>query len=121
MANSELIQIYCYVNPADSMLEAIIALGPMGMSLRVDGDWEPVRRSDIEADLIKWYGGYRIYDIDFDKEEGGTIGEMEDDDDDWSEPTVVEMFDKGPVSEADILPYTILLQDENGENPNIQF
>lgn len=103
------------------MLEAILALGPLGMSLRQDGDWQPVNRSDIQDDLVKWYGGYRIYDIDWNLGDVELLGDMDDDDDDWSEHEIIDMFDKGSVTEDQILPWVILIQDENGKNPNSEF
>lgn len=116
MANSELIQIYCFVDPETSLVDAVLAFGPMGISVRENGDWEPVYREDIQDDLQKWYTNHRIYDIDFDVD-NEPVGESEDDD--WSEHQVVEMFDAGPVTEQDILPWVVLVSDENGKNPDL--
>jgi len=103
---SDLITLYCYVNKKTNLVEAIVAYSLFGMNIRVNSDWEILKRTDPKLAEYLNSDDYRTFRVDWDLEPTPAADLDPENDEEW-EHQLVQMWDKGePISTNDLTKYS---------------
>jgi hypothetical protein len=103
MANfNDLVNFIFYVDPETELVDGVYSFSPFGMGVRQDSDWVSTdrKRSKIDEKI-----GHRFYILDWDKVE------MPAEDAEDFDPEILQMYDKGGLTEDTIKEYAILAYD----------
>lgn len=100
------VEMIFYVNPETNEVDAIFSFTVLGITERVDSDWEDVTRED--SGLYGEYATHHGYVYDWDTEPLTIDENFDFDDYDLVTPTPVKMFDKDELSLEELKKYASL-------------
>lgn len=95
--------VWFYVNPETEKVDAVFSVFFLGITKRVNKDWEFIRReeSGMDAELA----GHDIWQLDWSKDEVEMTEDFDFDDYNLITPTPVKTFDEGTLMLEELREY----------------
>ena len=103
--------IWFYVDPETGSVDAVFSVFFLGITKRVDKDWEFVRR--VESGMDTEYASHDIWELDWDTDEVEMTEDFDFDDYDLITPTPVKLFDEGKLTVDELKNYARLIRTSN--------
>jgi hypothetical protein len=105
------LDVYFYVNPETRAIDGVFAYHPFGISIRANGDWEFVRRSETQLD--EFLATREAYILDWDTDY--TPLSETDDDAELEEHKAISLYDSGELTIDNLTDYAKLVYDPEEE------
>lgn len=96
MAKSSILDVWFYVNPETQVVDAAICYFPLGISKRVDSDWEFTTKE--EAGLYTDLAKHDVYQLDWETDQKVIDDSFDFDNYDDANHEAIKLFDKGELT-----------------------
>lgn len=107
MAKSSIVDVWFYVNPTTEVVDAAICYFPLGISKRVDSDWEFMTKE--EAGIYGELVGDDVYQLDWETDQKTIDDSFDFDNYDDANHEAIKLFDKGELTLDALKNYSELI------------